>query len=228
VYHNYKYPGKKPFTMTLIGANGCNKIYTDTVTVPDYVNIATTPDQTVCAGATVALSATVADNAGSYTVDWSTGASFDNKGGTTSITVGKKDTFVVAKVKDTQCDNADTTFIYVNNPGVFDLGAEVRICPGTNHIFRPTITWDSTETDTVFKYYWYQNDLATPLSSADSLTVRDSATYLLVLADSLNCQSTDSVSLKVNPDRDWLPKIEELSGVKCHVGGMEGLISHIR
>ena len=208
VWHKYKYPGQKPFNLTLIGANGCNYIYQDTVTVPEFVNVTTTPDVTVCAGSTVQLSATVADNVGTYKVKWSTGDSYTNEGGSTSIKVSNHDTFVVAHVEDTQCENYDTTFIHVNNPATFDLGAEVRICPADKHIFKPTITWDTSETDTIFKYYWYQNDLSQPLSSADSLVVRDSATYILILADSLNCKSVDSVSLKVNPDREWLPKID--------------------
>jgi gliding motility-associated-like protein len=209
VWHHYKYPGQKPFTLTLIGGNGCNRIYQDTVTVPDFVNVTTTPDQTVCAGSTVKLSATVADNSGKYTVDWSTGDSYTDEGGTTSITVGTKDTFVVAYVEDEQCKNSDTTFIWVNNPATFDLGDEVRICPADKHLFKPTITWDTTETDTVFTYAWYQdNPGGAAISRADSIIVDDSATYFLVVSDSLMCESIDSVSLKVNPDRDWLPTIE--------------------
>jgi len=205
VYHHYKYPGKKPFNLTLIGANGCNFIYEDTVTVPEYVNVTTTDDFTVCAGASVQLSASVSDAVGAYTVEWSTGDKYDNKGGTASITVGKNDTFVVAKVTDTQCENWDTTFISVNRPVKFDLGNEVRICPGELHEFSPTTFYDSTETDTIFKYYWYQNELTSPISTMENFSAKDSATYFLIIADSLNCRSMDSVVLKVNPERDWLP-----------------------
>lgn len=204
-YHHYKYPGKKPFSLTLFGKNGCNNIYLDTVTVPEYVNITTSPDISVCAGSTVDLSATVEDAVGNYRVDWSTSDKFTDEGGKTSIKVGTTDTFVFAKVKDQQCENADTTFIYVNNPVEMELGPDVRICPGGEHDFGVVLTYDTLDPDTNFVFNWFRNQSSSIISTNDSLTVTDSALYFLTVTDSLSCESKDSVTLLVNPVRNWLP-----------------------
>lgn len=204
-YHTFKYPGQKPFALTLFGKNGCTKVYEDTVTIPDYVNVTTSPDVTVCAGSEVKLSAAVEDAVGSYRVDWSTGDKFTDEGGFTSITVDTVDTFVIAKVKDQQCDNADTTFIYVNNPVKMELGPDVRVCPGDAHDFGVVLTYDTTDADTIFTYSWTRNQSSTVLSTTDTLTALDSAMYFLTITDSLSCVSKDSVSLLVNPVRNWKP-----------------------
>lgn len=213
VWHHYKYPGEKPYTLTLIGANGCNTIYKDTAEIPDYVNVTTSPDVTVCAGSTVNVSATASDASGTYKINWSTGDESTNAGSSTSLKVGTKDTFIVATVKDDYCDNADTTFITVNNPTKIDLGDPVRICPGEEFKFGPKILLDTfyvgTDTivdpDSVFTYAWYQNSLTNVVSNFDSFTVKDSARYYLKLIDSLQCSFVDSVDLFVNPNRNWLP-----------------------
>lgn len=212
--HRYKYPGEKPYTLTLVGANGCNTVYEDTADVPDYVNVTTSPDLTVCAGATVNVSGTVADAVGNYKLKWlTTGDSSLNAGSSTSMTVGDKDTFIVAYVVDENCENWDTTFVTVNKPSRFDLGDAVRICPSDEYVFTPKITLDTfivgTDTmldaDSVFTYAWYQDNMTTVISNFDSLTVRDSGRYYLRVIDSLNCSNVDSVDLRVNPNRNWLP-----------------------
>ena len=204
-YHHYKYPGMKPFSLTLYGKNGCNKTYVDTVTVPEYVNVTTTPDLTVCAGEEVELKATVANSVGKYRVDWSTGDKFKDEPGSTKITVGTRDTFVFAKITDEQCENSDTTFIYVNNPVEMELGDNVRICPGGEHEFGVVLTYDTLDADTNFTFSWTRDGLSNVLSTNDTLLATDSATYYLVVADSLGCTSEDNVSLLINPARNWKP-----------------------
>ena len=212
VWHHYKYPGKKPYTLTLIGGNGCNTIYEDTVEIPDYVNVTVSPDMVVCAGATVNVSAIVADASGKYRVKWSTGDSTENKTtSTTQFTVGDTNTYVIAHVKDEYCDNADTVFITVNNPAKFKLGDPARICPGDEHRFFPTIEKDTAnpDADSIFTYAWYQDKPnGAVVSTFDTITVKDSARYYLKVIDSLQCSSIDSIDLFVNPDRNWRPNDE--------------------
>lgn len=202
VYTKFKYPGQKPFTLTVIGKNGCNKIYEDTVTVPKFVNVTINKDTTVCSGTTLNFASTVRDSASAVTHWWSNG---ENKKRVTSLTVGDKDTFIVAYVKDNQCDNSDTCFIKVNNPPVFDLGNTVRICPSDQYLIKPITSWDTTEIDTIFRYKWYQGRKRNFLTEADSLIAADSAMYYAIASDSLGCESVDSVMIFVNPKRDWLP-----------------------
>ncbi|MFY0673008.1 MAG: gliding motility-associated C-terminal domain-containing protein [Bacteroidia bacterium] len=199
----FKYPGRKPFTLTVIGKNGCNKIYEDTVTVPKFINITINSDTTVCSGTTLNFASKIQDSASAVTHWWSNG---ETKKRYTSLTVGNRDTFIVAYVKDNQCDNSDTCFIKVNTPPVFDLGNTVRICPSDKYIVRPNATWDTTETDTVFKYNWFQGKARSYLLESDSLVVADSSMYYAIASDSLNCKSTDSIMVFVNPERDWLPR----------------------
>lgn len=197
VYHNYKYSGKKPFSLTLIGANGCNQIYEDTFKNPEFVSIKTTDNLTACAGATVQLSAKVSKAFGSFDVSWSTRDEFKNKGGNTSITVGRYDTFVIARVEDAYCTHADTTFIRVNQPVMFDLGRDVSILTGEEHEFRPTIFIDTLDADSVLSYNWYKDDLTNSISNMPFLVANESATYFLIIADSLKCASMDSMVLRV-------------------------------
>ncbi|MBI1185025.1 T9SS type B sorting domain-containing protein [bacterium] len=203
IYTKFKYPGEKPFTLTLIGKNGCNKTYEDTVHVPKYVNATLEPDTTVCAGATLDFYAKIADSAGTVSVKWSTGVENIRK---TSIKVGTEDTFIVCFVDDGVCTNADTTFIKVNTPTIVDLGPDVRICPGKRHVFRPQPQFAPGETDTVLTYNWFQGDRSSFIVSADSFIAQDSALYYVVANDSLKCSTYDSVMLYVNPKRDWQPE----------------------
>lgn len=202
----FKYPGKKPFALTLIGKNGCNKTYVDTITIPKFVNVTITKDTSVCAGSTINLTSSVSDSSGNVNFEWSNGEKVKRY---TSITVGNKDTFVVAYVKDDQCDNSDTCFIRVNRPPNFDLGAAVRICPSDIYKIKPTEIVDSIDGgDTVFTYKWYQGSLNNFVVQSDSFLASDSAMYYAIGTDSLKCTSTDSVMVFVNPERDWLPSDE--------------------
>jgi len=198
VYHAVKYPGKKPFTLTLIGANGCNKIYEDTFTNPESVSIKTTDNLSVCAGETLKLNALVTNAIGAFYVEWSTGNKFYKEGGTSSITVGMRDTFVFARVKDAHCYHADTTFIRVNQAVEFDLGNDIHIFPGQEHKFRPVIFRDTLDADTVILYNWYKNELTNPISTLPYYVANESATYFLTISDSLGCKSIDSVTLRVD------------------------------
>lgn len=197
----FQFPGEKKFSLTLIGKNGCNNVYEDTVTVPKFVNVFTRPDTTVCAGETVDFYAKIADSVGKVAVTWSNNAKLRK----TSITVGTRDTFIIVSVKDDLCDNADTCYIKVNTPPDVSLGPDQRICPGDQVELFAQPTFDPTDADTIFDYRWYQGDLTTYLGNLDTIPVRDSARYYLRSEDSLGCSSLDSVMLFVNPERTWQP-----------------------
>ena len=201
IHTKFQYPGKKKFSLTLIGKNGCNNIYQDTITIPKFVNVFTRKDTTVCAGATLNFQATIADSTGNVKVDWSNNAKLRR----TSITVGSRDTFIIVNVKDDLCDNSDTCYIKVNTPPVIDLGNSQRICPGEEHVLRVTHTYDTSEADSMLSYHWYQNDFNSYLGNFDTLVVKDSALYYVRAEDSLGCESTDDVMIFVNPKRNWLP-----------------------
>jgi gliding motility-associated-like protein len=203
VYTRFKYPGPKPFAVTAFGSNGCNTISEDTITIPKYINTTTTDYPPVCAGSQVTVSAVVADSVGPVDFKWAHTSSTKR---TTTITVGTRDTFVVALVDDGSCTNSDTTFIQVNRPPVVDLGIDQRICPGTTYQFGVGRTIDTTDADTVVRIEWYQGGLTNFLLEADSITLKDSATYYIKAIDSLGCYSVDSVRLFVNPLREWQPK----------------------
>ncbi|MGB0431083.1 MAG: hypothetical protein ACPGLV_11460, partial [Bacteroidia bacterium] len=205
IYTKFKYPGKKVFTVTLYGKNECNTTYQDTVTVHDFVNVTINKDTTVCAGSTLSFSSFIQDSVGNVDMYWSNG---ENVKRHTTFTVGNKDTFLVAYVKDDQCDNSDTCFIKVNNPPDFDLGNSNRICPDEKYAIKPNKIWDTVETDTIWDFAWYQGSLNSFLTFGDSLLAADSAMYYAVASDSLKCKSIDSVMLYVNPERNWLPNDE--------------------
>jgi hypothetical protein len=197
IYHHYKYPGQEPFTLTLIGANGCNRIYSDSYKRHDYVEVKTTNNLTACAGSTVELSAKVSKAFGEFEVEWSNGEKFNRQAGNVSFTVADRDTYVIARVNDMHCYNADTTFITVNNPVSFDLGNGVKIKPGQEYTFKPNIYFDTLETDTVLTYNWYKDDLVNPVSTKPFLVAKETAIYYLEIGDSLYCKSIDSVALLV-------------------------------
>lgn len=198
VYHRYKYPGDKSYSLTLVGANGCNTVYTDTYKALDYVTIKTSNDTTVCAGTTIQLSARVTKAKGLFEVFWSTGHRFSKKGGQPMFIAANNDTFVIARVEDKYCYHSDTTFIKVNEPAKFDLGHGIQIKPDSVHVFKPKIQIDPWDADTVFTYNWYKNDLSTSISTDSFLVAKESARYFLEIRDSSDCTSIDSVELVVD------------------------------
>lgn len=198
----FKYPGQKKFSLTLFGKNGCNNLYEDTITIPKFVNITTNNDTILCEGETLNLSAEVRDSSGNAKVWWSTG---ENKKRTTSITVGKKDTFVIVNVKDLNCENSDTCFIRVNLPPDIKLGPDARICPGSELELVPVHTHDTLDPDSIISYEWYRNNLSNLLATSDTIYVSDSAKYYVRGSDSTGCSTVDSMNLFVNQDRNWQP-----------------------
>jgi hypothetical protein len=134
---------------------------------------------------------------GEFEVEWSNGENFSRQAGNVSFTVADRDTYVVARVHDMHCYNADTTFITVNNPVNFDLGNGVKIKPGQEHTFKPSIYFDSWETDTILTYNWFKDYKGNSISTQPFLTVNETAVYYLEIGDSLDCKSIDSVALLV-------------------------------
>ncbi|MCB0736607.1 MAG: hypothetical protein KDC92_03770, partial [Bacteroidetes bacterium] len=218
--HKFKTPGKKPFSLVLVGSNGCNVTLEDTMTIPEYVNVEGFRDTTVCAGTELKFTTLVRYNVGKYKLGWATDDGTTTlAGNVSSLTYkfGTESKDIIISIEDSVCENSDTLNITINNPPKLDLGNTQRICFYDDHEFIPLLTPVDTnnrdqfgqripDTDTNYRFAWYKNNLKSLVGIYPTYTARDSAKYYLQVFDSLGCGAIDSVDLRVNPERNWQPK----------------------
>lgn len=186
--------------LTVFGKNGCTYSLTDTI-IPQssFLNILRTPDTLVCEGSVVSLNARVLNASGKFKVKWSTNDSSTNLVSTSSIKVGKQDTFVVLQLKDNKCTKTDTIKIKVNPFPKIVFDSLAPICYGDS-------TWIKTSNPKkydIVNYSWYINKQLISKSPSDSsIRVDTEGTYLVKTEDRIGCTSVDSIYLDVKQPID--------------------------
>ncbi|MFH2095197.1 MAG: gliding motility-associated C-terminal domain-containing protein, partial [Bacteroidota bacterium] len=155
--------------------NGCTAIDTVVVTVVTSVNANAGPDQSICEGDTVTLTAT---GGGSYL--WSTADT------TVSIIVTPLSTTIYyLTVSIGSCSNSDSVTVTVNPLPTADAGADQTICEGESVVLTATgggsYLWNTSQTSA-------------------SITVSPVTTTNFTVTVTLNgCSASDNVAVIVQP-----------------------------
>lgn len=160
--------------------NGCSASDTITVNVLPYIPITAGPDQVICTGDSVTLTA----NGGSDYV-WSTGDSSQ------SITVNPTSDITYFVTASTGlCTAWDQVMVFVNTPPVADAGPSQAVCSGDIATFTA-----SGGTN----YLWSTGDT----TASTNVIAISSGYYNVTVSDGI-CSSTDSTFLDIIP----LPNVD--------------------
>ncbi|HKR03274.1 MAG TPA: PKD domain-containing protein, partial [Bacteroidia bacterium] len=166
------------YIVQVTGANGCSKNDSVYITVNPLPLANAGPDEVICSGASVTLSAS-----GGTSYLWTPGGNI-----TSSILVSPlSSTNYIVKVTDLNgCENSDTVNVAVNPIPVANTGADQTICSGAFATL--------TATGGAF-YLWAPGG-----STSNSITVSpgSSTNYIVTVSDSIGCQSMDTVHVTVN------------------------------
>lgn len=163
------------YTVTGTDANGCQGSDQVVVTVNSLPVVDAGAPQSVCQGTSVTLNGS---GAASYT--W-------NNGVTNGVpfTASSTQTYTVTGTDANGCTNIDQVTITVNTPAPVNAGIDQSICQGGS------VTLTATGTQT----YSWNNGVTNGVSFIPGAT----QTYTVTGMDALGCQSTDQVTVTVNP-----------------------------
>ncbi len=157
------------YTVTITDANGCTATDQVNVAVNPLPNITVSPDQSVCNGQSVTLSAN-----GGTTYSWSpTG---DNTQ-TISVTPGSSTTYAVTGTDANGCQSTAFVNVTVNPVPVVNL-SNVFICPGTNTVL------DAQNAGAT--YQWSNG------ATSQTITVTSAGTYTVTVTDANGCTASAS------------------------------------
>jgi gliding motility-associated-like protein len=166
------------YMLTLTLATPANCIGMDTFVLSNYPGVAVNlgNDTTICPGNTVTLDAGVIP-AGSY--DWSNGQTSQ------TITTDTAGVFVVTVTNSSGCTAMDTMEVIVNATIPLNLGADTAFCVGG------AVLLDAGGTG---PYSWSTGD------NTQTLNVDTSGTYSVTVTFGVNCASSDTITVQVNPN----------------------------
>lgn len=181
------------YTVTGTGANGCTNTATVQVTVNalPVVGYSAAPDDTVCAGTSVAVSGT-----GASTYVWSNGVS-DGVPFTPTVSGN----YVVTGTDANGCSSTDTVELIVNQNPVVNLGADItQVMPpvvldagaGYSNYLWSTMATSQTISVNSFGNYWVQVTDANGCTDSDTILV----TFTVGVAETIG---NGSFSLYPNP-----------------------------
>ena len=171
-------------TYSVIGTNtlGCSSSSTLNLTVGTTPTVTASSSQnTICSGATVTLS-----TSGATTYTWMPGAL---TGSVVSIIPSSSTIFTVTGSNASGCTGTNTVALQVNpTPTITATSNPPAVCLGNSSTL--TVTGANS-------YTWNPGAITT---SSFVITPTVSITYSIVGTTSLNCTSTTTVDLKVNPN----------------------------
>ena len=210
--HTFAEPGTYPIELK-VTARGCSRIIRDTVKVEPFLRVDLGNDTIVCKGSSVTLGGQPKDTNGMVTYTW-----HDSVTGKRNRTFSnlQKDTNIRVTIADTVCNFTDKVTIDVRKDPQIDLGSDPRICPDDTAVIAPRLLtsadsmknppWIYLDEGLQFgSYKWHINSLSNPaFSKNDTVELNQSPNtsrdYILQVADSFNCKSSDTLTLSTNPE----------------------------
>jgi len=164
------------YTVTVTGSNGCTA--SDNVIV--YVNASPVayagPDQSICSGQTISMTAS-----GGSSYLWNTGSSSS----TISIAPGATSTYTVTVTSGNGCSSTDAVLVTVNPTPIANAGNDITICAGQS----ATLTASGGSS-----YMWNtSNGTASVIVNPAS-----TSTYTVTVTNAYGCFATDNVIVNVN------------------------------
>ena len=168
--------GVYPFSVESL-QNFCSNISTlsnGTITVNPPPTVNAGPDQSICAGTAVTLTAS-----GATTYSWNNGVSNG-----VAFTPSSTGTYTVTGTSASNCVNTDQVVVTVNNLPIVNAGPNQSICSGT----AVTLTASGATS-----YSWNNG-----VSNGVAFTPLTTATYTVTGTNAANCTNTDQVVVNVN------------------------------
>lgn len=162
------------YNVTGVAANGCSSTDAVTITVTSAPTVNAGLDQTICQGATIAVS-----GSGAQTYSWNNGVSNGLSFSPTST-----QTYTVTGTDAGGCQGTDQVTITVNPLPVVDAGSPQSVCQGGSVI----LTGSGAQA-----YSWNNG-----VSNGVSFTPASTQTYTLTGTDANGCVNTDQVTVTVN------------------------------
>ena len=177
------------YTVTVTDNDGCSDTDDVTVTVLDVPVLTVSPDQTICKGGSVSLTAS---GASSYQWSPTTGLNVSNIG---NVTASPSSTTVYSVTgSNGSCESTETVIVYVNDLPIADAGDDQSLCRGD----LLSITGDASGNGP-FTYSWSGADIVSGANSATvSVNPNVDRTYTLTVTDANGCVDSDVVLVRVN------------------------------
>ena len=194
-YMRYKFngPGKYPFSLQM-DAQGCTRVYHDTIEVDTFITLQLTKDHSICFGDSTTLIAGYEHNSGHVKFKWHTGD-------TNQIVKfrGTQDTTYSVEISDTiGCVAEGKVVVSVHQLPKVDLGPDRYICSYGSTVLQPDIVFDRSVQDKIDWLNGKDNSLL--LSGINSLNVNDSGTFICRVTDTLGCIGQDIQKVYKNPE----------------------------
>lgn len=178
--HSYASSGTYNVSLIAMNSFGCF----DTIVQPVFINLPPVanagPDQTVCLGSSVNLSAT-----GGVSYSWTPGSLSGNP---VSVSPSNTTNYVVIVTDANGCTAKDTIRIRVNQLPVPTVSGNQTICVGQS----ATLSASGGQT-----YYWNPSGST---SSTINVSPGTSTSYAVNVVDSNGCQATGFVNITVRPN----------------------------
>lgn len=140
---------------------------------PSVIPVSLGSDVTACGS-------TVLNLPGFSTYTWSNGAS------TPQVTIANSGSYSVVVTDANGCSGTDTVNVTINPLPPVSLGNDIVQCGGPVILSPPS-------TNPSFTYLWNTG------AGTATLSVTQSGTYTLTVTDSLNCSSSDVITVTINP-----------------------------
>ena len=163
------------YTVTGTDGNGCINTAQVQVTVNALPTMSAGPNQTVCAGTSVALS-----GSGASSYAWNNGVSNG-----VSFTPASTQTYTVIGTDANGCTNTAQTTVTVNALPTVSGGSNQTVCGGTSVI----LTGSGAST-----YAWNNN-----VQDGVAFTPASTQTYTVTGTDAIGCANTAQLTVTVNP-----------------------------
>jgi hypothetical protein len=175
------------YTLVVTDCGGCTASDQVVVTGNGNVEANAGPDQTICTGNSVTLTATEVAGA---TYEWRSETSETVISNTRTVSVSPiATTSYIVKVMKNGCENSDAVTVNVNNKPTADITGGNQVCTGSS------ITLTASGAGTGGSYLWSNN------ATSSSITVSPSAntTYVVTVTNANGCSNTASKAVTVNP-----------------------------
>ncbi len=175
------------YSVTLTDAKGCKAFASVTINSSNGPIANAGPDQSICAGGTVLLSANATGGSAPYSYNWSNNL---GTGQTKSINPSMSSNYTVTVTDLNGCTAVDEVYIKVNPTPGLTLGLDRYICAGTS----TTLTATASGGTSPYVYTW-SNGLGTGQSKTVNPTVN--TLYTVTVTDFNQCTRVSSVQVFV-------------------------------
>ena len=193
--------GPATYAVTVTDVNGCQADDTVLVDLNPALIVNAGTDQTVCAGGVLTLggSPTAIGGGGNFSYAWSPGTGLSSTTVANPVaSVPTATSYIVAVTDANNCVFRDTINVGVHPLIVADAGVDSLLCDPGSIVLGGVPT--GTGGNGALSYAWSPAaGLSSPTSPNPSVNVTGTQTYTVTITDQSNCQTTDQVTVGLNP-----------------------------